>query len=399
MTLPNSDLFIINRNGVNYQVDFNSLKKYIPGIPAGSRCLFFMDSAPYGWTIDRNSKFTEASVRVVSGAGGGSGGSQNFSTIHKVWTTSVVTHNHGVSAGNHKHGSSFTHNHTLNDPGHTHTMDVRSINSLNYDSSLEQDILVPLYTDGASDGEVSYTNFKVSIGDSPINDSLPPKRHDDELSEFLHSAYDLLHESEFIESEIYSALLFEVNHRNSLEGFINILQSLSDFSDGLITQVELNTVVDNEISRLELLKGSTPTPGSGDCLYYRARGSCADGGDDSVTSCKNNQSYQNYESGTVGPIVSTGRYEEVSCQDAWCSVGKCDSSSCGDWIVDCYKKADPKPEPIGAGISINSASPNVGFSNSTASGLSTTNTTGTVGTSIDFTVKYHKGIVCQKDPY
>ena len=67
MTLPNSDLFIINRNGVNYQVDFNSLKKYIPGIPAGSRCLFFMDSAPYGWTIDRNSKFTEASVRVVSG--------------------------------------------------------------------------------------------------------------------------------------------------------------------------------------------------------------------------------------------------------------------------------------------------------------------------------------------
>lgn len=77
-------------------------------------------------------------------------------------------------------------------------------------------------------------------------------------------------------------------------------------------------------------------PGTGDCLYYRARGSCADGGDDSVTSCKSNQ-YQNYVSGQVGPIESTGTYYSITCQDAWCSVGKCDFSGCGDWIVDCYK--------------------------------------------------------------
>ena len=116
MTLPNSDLFIINRNRVNHQVDYESLKKYIPGIPAGSRCLFFMDTAPYGWTIDSGAKFTEASVRVVSGTGGGSGGSKNFSYVHKNWTTAVATHKHSVSAGSHKHTGTASHGHGISDP-------------------------------------------------------------------------------------------------------------------------------------------------------------------------------------------------------------------------------------------------------------------------------------------
>lgn len=120
MTLPNTDLFIISRNVVNYQVDYNNLKQYIPGVPAGSRCLFYMSSAPYGWTTDNATRFTEASVRVVSGAGGSSGGSKNFSYVHKNWTTSVPTHNHGVSAGNHTHGGSISHGHGVRDPLHGH---------------------------------------------------------------------------------------------------------------------------------------------------------------------------------------------------------------------------------------------------------------------------------------
>lgn len=121
MTLPNTDLFIINRARTNYQVDFNNLKQYIPGLPAGSRCLFYMDAAPYGWTTDDDAKFTEATVRVVSGAGGSHGGNREFSYVFKNWTTSVPTHNHGISGGTHKHGGSISHGHTVRDPTHGHS--------------------------------------------------------------------------------------------------------------------------------------------------------------------------------------------------------------------------------------------------------------------------------------
>jgi hypothetical protein len=120
MTLPKDDLFIVNRNKSNYSVDFDNLKQYIPGLPAGSRCVFFMQSAPLGWTADNTAKVTESTVRVVN-VGGGSGGTKNFSDIFKTWNTSVPTHNHGISAGNHTHGGSMTHSHTHRDPLHGHS--------------------------------------------------------------------------------------------------------------------------------------------------------------------------------------------------------------------------------------------------------------------------------------
>lgn len=121
MTLPNTDLFIINRNRVNYQVDFDNLAKYIPSLPVGSRCIFFMQTAPNGWTTDNTAPFTESTVRIVSGSGGGSGGSKNFSYVFKNWSTSVPTHNHSVTSPSHKHTGSISHNHGITDPRHGHS--------------------------------------------------------------------------------------------------------------------------------------------------------------------------------------------------------------------------------------------------------------------------------------
>jgi len=120
MTLPDSDLFIINRRGTNYRVDFDNVKQYIPGMPAGSRCVFYMEAAPFGWTTDDGAQFSEATVRVVSGNGGGSGGSVDFSDVFKSQSTAVPTHNHTVSAGNHKHSGSISHGHSVRDPSHGH---------------------------------------------------------------------------------------------------------------------------------------------------------------------------------------------------------------------------------------------------------------------------------------
>ncbi len=233
MTLPNTDLFIINRNTTNYQVDYNNLKQYIPGMPKGARCLFYMDSAPYGWTLDTDSKFTEATVRVMSGGGGANSGTKDFSYVFKNWTTSVPTHNHGISGGTHKHGGSVSHGHTVRDPFHAH---------------------------GGG-------------GFGPKHQHPPTGPNGVAGSQYGGGRHVRLHKWSWRQDE----------------------QQGSGSSDG---------------------GGGGGTPVAGK-----------------------------------------------------------------------------------TGTSVADSSPNITFANSTTSGLKTTDTTGNVGTSLDFTVKYHKSIVCQKDPY
>lgn len=58
---------------------------------SGTSMIFFQASAPTGWTQDTDN--TDAALRVVSGSGGGTGGSQGF-----------VTHTHAIpSDGDHAH--------------------------------------------------------------------------------------------------------------------------------------------------------------------------------------------------------------------------------------------------------------------------------------------------------
>jgi len=87
-------------------------------IPVGSKMLFYQASAPAGWTkitTDNNK-----TLRVVSGAGGGSGGTNSFTSAFTERSVPVATHNHNANAGdqtaNHSHGgeavsANANHNH------------------------------------------------------------------------------------------------------------------------------------------------------------------------------------------------------------------------------------------------------------------------------------------------
>lgn len=79
-------------------------------IPSGTVMLFYQAAAPTGWTQnkDENAVHNKA-LRVVNTAGGGSGGSQNFTTtFSKSRSVPLLQHNHGITEPNngqgHKHG-------------------------------------------------------------------------------------------------------------------------------------------------------------------------------------------------------------------------------------------------------------------------------------------------------
>lgn len=80
-------------------------KSYLPSVPAGSVMSFFQASAPVGWTqvTTHNNKM----LRVVSGAGGGSGGSHSPILMDK-----VPSHTHGFTTGT----ESANHTHNYNSP-------------------------------------------------------------------------------------------------------------------------------------------------------------------------------------------------------------------------------------------------------------------------------------------
>lgn len=78
-------------------------------IPSGTIMVFYQAAAPSGWTqvVTQNDK----ALRVVSAAGGGSGGAAAISTGH---SHTVNSHTHDL--GNHTHTT----------PNHTHTLAVSS---------------------------------------------------------------------------------------------------------------------------------------------------------------------------------------------------------------------------------------------------------------------------------
>ena len=100
-------------------------------IPTGSVMLFYQSAAPTGWTqlTTQNNK----ALRVVSGTGGGTGGSNTFTTTFAAArAVPLLQHNHNANlsnqTANHSHGanaSSSTNNtgnhaHGVSDPGHNH---------------------------------------------------------------------------------------------------------------------------------------------------------------------------------------------------------------------------------------------------------------------------------------
>ena len=85
-------------------------------MPAGTKLAFFQASAPTGWT--QNNTYTNHMMRIVSGAGGGSGG-----THSPILNNVVPSHTHGFSTG------TVSADHTHYDGGHGHSLGVSSADS------------------------------------------------------------------------------------------------------------------------------------------------------------------------------------------------------------------------------------------------------------------------------
>jgi hypothetical protein len=80
-------------SGVNNIPDF---------IPQGTRMLFCQSNPPSGWTRVVGD-YDDRSLRVVTGAGGGLGGSMSFTTAFSDRLVPLPLHGHGVSDPGHKH--------------------------------------------------------------------------------------------------------------------------------------------------------------------------------------------------------------------------------------------------------------------------------------------------------
>lgn len=104
------------------------LNKGNPEIPSGSRVPFYQAAAPTGWT--KVTGLDNRAMRVVDGAGGGTGGSVGFSTLfartatdaHTLTTTEMPVHAHTASTGNvsNDHTHAFAGNTSTESVLHSH---------------------------------------------------------------------------------------------------------------------------------------------------------------------------------------------------------------------------------------------------------------------------------------
>lgn len=100
---------------------------YYDDTPNGTKALFYQASAPTGWTQDTS--VNDRMLRVVSGSGGGTGGSWTISGLnvlgHTLSLSQIPSHNHG--GGNHSHNAAASTGNTSN-PVDTAPREVRDPN-------------------------------------------------------------------------------------------------------------------------------------------------------------------------------------------------------------------------------------------------------------------------------
>lgn len=81
--------------------------------PSGTKLVFYQASAPTGWTQDTG--VNDRVLKVVSGTGGGTGGSWTISGVtvnnHALTVSQMPSHNHGGSTGNRAPGTNTTGSH------------------------------------------------------------------------------------------------------------------------------------------------------------------------------------------------------------------------------------------------------------------------------------------------
>lgn len=85
------------------------------GFASGTKMSFYQASAPTGWTKDTTSALNDAVLRIVTGSGGSTGGSTNFSTwaassstsAYTLTTSDIPSHNHSFTANNNGGGITY----------------------------------------------------------------------------------------------------------------------------------------------------------------------------------------------------------------------------------------------------------------------------------------------------
>lgn len=89
-------------------------KTLISVFPAGTRIPFNNSAVPVGWTKEAGAAYNDCSMRVVTGAGAGTGGATAWSSWNFGGSFSVNTFTLSTA-------QLAAHAHTIGDPGHTHT--------------------------------------------------------------------------------------------------------------------------------------------------------------------------------------------------------------------------------------------------------------------------------------
>jgi len=101
-------------------VKLNQLDNYFP---TGTKLNFYQAAAPTGWTQDTTASLANRSLRVVTGAGGGTGGSHDLNSPPSIAHTHTgPSHTHTGPSHTHT-GPSHTHTHSLSAAAHTLTID------------------------------------------------------------------------------------------------------------------------------------------------------------------------------------------------------------------------------------------------------------------------------------
>ena len=101
-------------------VKLNQLDNYFA---TGTKLNFYQAAAPTGWTQDTTASLANRSLRVVTGAGGGTGGSHDLNSPPSIAHTHTgPSHTHTGPSHTHT-GPSHTHTHSLSAAAHTLTID------------------------------------------------------------------------------------------------------------------------------------------------------------------------------------------------------------------------------------------------------------------------------------
>lgn len=74
----------LKSQGVTFSADSTTLTSYYNFIPQGKKTLFYLASAPTGWTQVTSATYNNTAIRMYSGTGHSlTSGNQNFTDVHK----------------------------------------------------------------------------------------------------------------------------------------------------------------------------------------------------------------------------------------------------------------------------------------------------------------------------